>query len=113
MSVDDQELDPEDLGPYPCGVIPGDAGEGEWWLEAPPEGPLPAWCYAWRGPLAPVDYSSEWWAGCLEGMRIGLELARLDPTRGIGAPRDLVPGPPAPGRRAIVEPTIPGRRWRS
>lgn len=103
MSVDDQEIE-VDLGRYPFGVIPGDAGEGEWWLAEP----------------EPVEIAlpNDWWAGVLEGFRLGAELARLGPAAGLGTSREFLSEAEAiasaestaPRRRATrARPSVPGR----
>lgn len=55
-----------DLDQYIFGVVPGDHGQGEWWLPAPP--PVET--------AEEIDLPNDWWAGCLEGFRLGLELGR-------------------------------------
>lgn len=59
--------------------IPTDEGEGEWWLEDPAyHAARAAEDERWRAWLErPREPSPEWWAGCLAGLRLGLELARL------------------------------------
>jgi len=96
IGLDDEDCDGAtiDLGPYPFGVIPGDHGEGEWWLPTP----IPA-------EEGALDLPPDWWAGCLEGFRLGLELGRQSD----GAPA----AEQTPPRRVLAEPTIRGRRWRS
>jgi hypothetical protein len=77
----------EPVEPLVYEVHPTDEGEGAWWLPPDPLSRL--------GP--PGELPADWWAGVLEGMRIGLELGRQ-----IGAN-------PAPRRE---RPSIPGLRTR-
>jgi hypothetical protein len=100
------EIDPNDLElvelarqiaepvePIVYEAHPTDEGEGAWWL-APPD--------PWRAYLdEPREPSNDWWAGCLEGIRIGIELARQGepPVEGTVDPVAGIPRPVLPGRR--------------
>jgi hypothetical protein len=64
---------------------PTDEGEGAWWLPADPL----------SGLGAPGELPADWWAGVLEGMRIGLELGRQI----AAAPTPLREKPSIPGLR--------------
>jgi hypothetical protein len=116
----------EPVEPLEYEVHPADEGEGEWWLAGPAAGwTMPGWAYEARDPYAslrdeeydyreargelearvrlglpdPGEPSTEWWHGCLEGIRIGIALGRrtaqADP---IGLDK-LPPRPVLPGLR--------------
>jgi hypothetical protein len=94
-------------------VHPTDEGEGEWWLAEPPaRAAAPSlvgteWEYLaarareegrgrWALEQRPLEMPADWWAGVLEGIRLGAEIARL----------------PAPIEEAPVRPRVLGRSTR-
>jgi hypothetical protein len=116
----------EPVEPLEYEAHPTDEGEGAWWLEGPPAGwTMPGWAYEARDPYAslrdeaydykearreidarvrlglpdPGELPPDWWAGVLEGMRIGIELGRLAAQAAPIGLDELPPRPVLPGLR--------------
>jgi hypothetical protein len=120
----------EPVEPLVYEVRPTDEGEGAWWLAEPPAGwTMPDWAHEQRE--APdwfpgseweylatldrerqqareladraIDLPPDWWAGVLEGLRIGYALAQeiaAQPAHDRSRPEGAPVRPIVPGRRA-------------